>query len=82
MGFGGRGWSGGSLIKISVCEYRQDKSGKSLKGGVGASRLCYVESLMHVWDEVNLIIKDILFCLFLDMVWKNFVENFCNCVYK
>lgn len=37
MGSQDMGWSGESFINISMCKYRQGKSGQRLKGGAGAS---------------------------------------------
>ena len=37
----------------------------------------YIESSLHPWDEVYLIMMDDHFHVFLDSVCENFIEHFC-----
>ena len=39
--------------------------------------LPYIETSLHPWDEAYLIIMDDHFDVFLDSVFKNFIEYFC-----
>jgi hypothetical protein len=36
----------------------------------------YIEPSLHPWDEANLIMMDEHFYVFLDLVFKNFIEYF------
>jgi hypothetical protein len=42
----------------------------------------YIEPSLHPWDEAYLIIMDDHFDVFLDLVSKNLIENFCMDIHK
>lgn len=44
-------------------------------------RTCVKPSL-HLWGEAYLLMLGDLFNVFLDLVWKYFIENFCMCVHE
>jgi hypothetical protein len=44
--------------------------------------ILYIEPSLHFWDETYLIMMDNLFDVFLDLVFKYFIEYFCICVHK
>jgi hypothetical protein len=42
----------------------------------------YIEPTLHPWNETYLIVVNVGFYVFLDLVWKNFIEYFCINIHK
>jgi len=42
----------------------------------------YIEPTMHPWDEAYLIVVSDGFDVFLDSIYKNFIQYFCIDIYK
>ena len=42
----------------------------------------YIELSLYPWDEAYLIVVNDHFDVFLDSVWKNFIEYFCIDIHK
>jgi hypothetical protein len=45
-------------------------------------RFPYIEPSLHPWDEAYLPMMDDHFDVFLDSVYKNFIEYFCITIHK
>ena len=45
-------------------------------------RFSYVELSLRLWDKVHVIMVDALFDVFLDLIYKYVIENFCPYVHN
>jgi hypothetical protein len=46
------------------------------------NRFSYVKPTLHLWDEAYLIVVNDSFNVFLDLVYKNFIEYFSIDIHK